>query len=577
MRLFITLCLMLCLSLSPTEARTPKKKVVPAFQWRGLMLDVSRHFFPMEFLKKQVDLCSRYHINKLHLHLTDNGGWRLEIREYPKLTEIGAWRSEEDWGKWWIDGQRDYACQNTPGAYGGFYTQEEMRQLVKYAARKGIEIVPEIEMPGHSDEVLAAYPELGCVDEVTGKICPSSDLCPSNPKTFTFLTNVLKEVMRIFPSQYIHIGGDEAGMDAWKKCRSCQTYMRMHHLKEVSGLQTILIDRIDSFLTANGRSLIGWDELCTLSPAPSVIKGNPKTIMVWRDAKHARLAIQQGFNVIMAPNRYCYINNFQDAPELRVSERTSYLPLKQVYGFNPIQDLSATEATHIFGIEAALWTEQVETPQEAEYAIFPRLLAIAEIGMNDKPKPYNEFRDYALKEVSKLRAEGINAFDLSKEKGERPESLQPVSHLATASEVVYNKPYSSQYKAQGRTTLIDGRRGGWTHSDLKWQGFIGSEGYCMDITLDLGKEQSFKSVQMDFIQNAGAWIFLPEELIISISDDNTDFKQIHLSHQEKITKRYLDFVHLGYQGELQRARYIRIQAKSQGEGAWIFTDEVIVN
>ncbi|PTL34411.1 beta-N-acetylhexosaminidase [Prevotella sp. oral taxon 376] len=576
MRIPITLCLMLCLSVSPTEARIPQKKAIPSYQWRGLMIDVSRHFFSLDFLRKQIDLCSRYHINKLHLHLTDNGGWRLEIHQYPELTQIGAWRSEEDWGKWWIDGQRDYTHQGAPGAYGGYYTQEEMRQLVKYAARKGIEIIPEIEMPGHSDEVLATYPELGCVDETTGKVNLSSDLCPSNPATFTFLTNVLREVMRIFPSQYIHIGGDEAEMNAWKSCRNCQSYMHAHHIKEVSGLQTLLIDRIDSFLTANGRSLIGWDELCTLSPAPSSIKGNPKTIMVWRDSKYARLAIQQGFNVIMAPNRYCYINNLQDAPELRVSERTNYLPLKQVYSFNPIQGLTPAEASHVLGIEAAVWTEQIETPQEAERAIFPRLLAIAKIGMESKPKPYKEFRDYALKEVDKLRAEGVNAFDLSKEKGDRPESLLPVSHLATTAKATYNKPYSPRYEAQGTATLTDGQRGGWTHADQRWQGFIGSDGYCMDITLDLGEEQRFESVQMDFIQNAGAWIFLPEELVISVSDDGGSFKQIYRSHQEKITKRYLNFVCLGYQGSPQKARYIRIQAKSQGQGDWVFTDEIIV-
>ncbi|SFG21969.1 family 20 glycosylhydrolase [Prevotella sp. KH2C16] len=576
MRIFIILCLMFCLSTSPAEARVPRKKAIPAYQWRGLMIDVSRHFFPVEFLKKQVDLCSRYHINRLHLHLTDNGGWRLEIHQYPELTQTGAWRSEEDWGKWWLDGPRDYTRRDAPGAYGGYYTQEEMRQLVKYAAHKGIEIIPEIEMPGHSDEVLAAYPKLGCVDESTGKVNLSSDLCPSNPATFTFLTNVLKEVMSIFPSQYIHIGGDEAEMNAWKNCRSCQAYMRAHHIKEVSGLQTMLIDRIDSFLSANGRSLIGWDELCTLSPAPKVIKGNPKTTMVWRDSKYARLAIRQGFDVIMAPTRYCYINDSQEVPELRVSEHTNYLPLKQVYSFRPTQGLTAKEASHVLGLEAAMWTEHIKTPRDAEYAIYPRLLAIARIGMDSKPKPYKEFREYALKEVDRLRAEGVNAFDLSREKGDRPESLLPVSHLAKAAKVTYNRPYSPDYEAQGTATLTDGLRGGWSHTDRRWQGFIGGDGYCMDITLDLGEERSFESVRMDFIQNAAPWIFLPEELVISVSDDGSHFSQIHRSHQEKITKRYLDFVSLGYQGRPQKARYIRIQAKSQGEGAWVFTDEAIV-
>jgi hexosaminidase len=553
-----------------------KKESQPAYEWRGLMIDVSRHFMPYESLKKQINYLSKYGINVLHLHLTDNGGWRLQIHAYPRLTELAAWRPESNWDKWHENGKRDYTREDAPHVYGGYYTQEQMKDLVKYAAGKGITIVPEIEMPGHSDEVLAAYPELKCVDDSTGSLINSPDLCPGNEHTYIFLTNVLKEVMDIFPSKYIHVGGDEAEMKAWSHCALCKKKMNDLHLIKVSGLQTYLIDRIDSFLNANGRSLIGWDELCDLDPIPSCIKGNPKTIEVWRNSDYAKLAIRQGFNVIQAPTSNCYINHSPDAPELRKSGPVDYLSLKKMYSFNPKANLTKEEQKHVKGLEACLWSEYVETPERAEFMIYPRILAIGEIGLKGDMRPsYAKFHDYALAETSWLRTSGVNAFDLSKEQGERKESLTSIKHKALNAKVTYNAPWNDHYPSSGATTLTDGKLGGWSHVASNWQGFIGDKGYCMDVTVDLGKMKTFTSVQMEFIQNAAPDIYIPRHLIISISSDNKNFTEIYSSTQQHITKHYLDFVTLGYKGAMQSARYIRVQADNPANG-WVFTDEIVV-
>lgn len=553
-----------------------KEYNTPAYEWRGMMLDISRHFMPYKFLKQQVDLLAELKMNKLHLHLTDNGGWRIEIKKYPRLTQIAAWRCESNWFKWWVNKDRKYLYEGAPGAYGGYYTQQQMRDLVKYASTKGIDVIPEIEMPGHSDEVLAAYPELGCIEQTSHHINLESDVCPSKESTFIFFTDVLKEVMDIFPSKYIHIGGDEAAMEAWKTCELCQAKMKQEHISDVSKLQTLFINRIDSFLNANGRSLIGWDELVTLGNPTKAIPGNPKTIMIWRDSKHALLAIKQGFNVIMAPGRYCYFNNPQDAPKLGIDERTGYLPLKQVYSFNPAKGLSKEEASHLIGLQSCLWTEQIEDYKQAEYMLYPRILAISEIGYKgNKHCPYKQFHKKALKFSTNLRQRGINAFDLSKEQGERPESLRPIKNIAKDAKVIYNKPYSSSYIAQKETTLTDCLLGGWNYGDYRWQGFIGDK-FCFDVTIDMGSIKKFKSVMATFMQNAGPSIYLPAETIVSISENGTDFKEISRHTEEQIKKPYLNFKSLGYKGIPLKARYINIKAKAPEQNAWIFTDEVII-
>ena len=257
----------------------------PRFAYRGFMLDVSRHFFSKEFVKKQIDALAFYKINRLHLHLTDAAGWRIEIRKYPLLTDFAAWRTEPNWKKWW-NGGREYVRFDEPGASGGYYTQKDICEILEYARQHYMTVIPEIEMPSHSEEVLAAYPQLSC----SGEPYKNSDFCVGNEETFTFLENVLTEVMELFPSEYIHIGGDEAGKSAWKTCPKCQKRMKDEHLANVDELQSYLIHRIEKFLNAHGRHLLGWDEILQGGIAPNA------TVMSWRGEEGGIAAVTSGLS-----------------------------------------------------------------------------------------------------------------------------------------------------------------------------------------------------------------------------------------------------------------------------------------
>ena len=297
----------------------------PAYKWRGLMLDVSRHFFPISFLKKQIDVMSEYKFNRLHIHLTDAAGWRIEIKRYPRLNNFAAWRSGKLWKDWNANGNK-YLEQGSEGAEGGYYTQDELRDLVKYAAERGITIVPEIEMPGHSEEVLTAYPELSCTHEPYKQ----ADFCPGNIGTYDFLENVLKEVMDIFPSHYIHVGGDEAAKKSWGSCALCQKKMKELGIDNVDGLQAHLISHMGKFLNEHGRQLVGWDEVIALN-----LSKNP-TVMVWRGTELAHEAIKHGYDVVMSPGAYCYFDMYQDAPGTQPVANGGFIPTEKVYSLSLI-------------------------------------------------------------------------------------------------------------------------------------------------------------------------------------------------------------------------------------------------
>ncbi|EAY08127.1 Glycosyl hydrolase family 20, catalytic domain containing protein [Trichomonas vaginalis G3] len=274
-------------------------KDCPAFKYRGLMLDVSRHFVPKDFLLKQIDCLAYFKISRFHIHLTDAGGWRLEIKKYPLLTQKAAYRTESDWQIWWNEAHdRKYSDEGTIGAYGGYYTQEDMREVVKYAADRYITIIPEIEMPGHSEEVLYAYPEFSC----SGQPYKNSDFCVGNEGTFEFLENILSEVFDIFPSQYIHIGCDEASMGAWYNCPKCQQRMKDNNFTEVDQLQSYLIKRIEKFINENGRTLIGWDEILKGGLAPNAV------VMSWTGEGGGIEAAKAGHQVIMTLCQWVYLD-----------------------------------------------------------------------------------------------------------------------------------------------------------------------------------------------------------------------------------------------------------------------------
>ncbi len=537
----------------------------PRFAYRGLMLDVSRHFSTKEFIKKQIDALAYYKINRLHLHLTDAAGWRLEIKKYPLLTDFAAWRTDPTWKKWW-NGGRKYLRYDEPGASGGYYTQDDIREILEYARQHYITVIPEIEMPSHSEEVLAAYPQLSC----SGEPYKNSDFCVGNEETFTFLENVLTEVMELFPSEYIHVGGDEAGKSAWKTCPKCQKRMKDEHLANVDELQSYLIHRIEKFLNNHGRRLLGWDEILQGGIAPNA------TVMSWRGEEGGIAAVTSGHHAIMTPGAYCYLDSYQDAPYSQPEAIGGYLPLKKVYAYDPVPaSLTAEQAKLVYGVQGNLWVEYIPTPEHVEYMIYPRMLALAEVAWSaPERKSWPDFHTRALSAVADLQKKGYHPFDLSKEIGSRPESLQPVSHLALGKKVTYNSSYSPHYPAQGNTALTDGIRGDWTYSDGSWQGFISDN--RLDVTIDMEKETPIHSVTAAFMQVVGAEVFLPETVIISISDDGINFTELQKQHFEVSKETPIRFTDISWQGEA-KGRYVRYQAQAGSEfGGWIFTDEIIV-
>ena len=535
----------------------------PRFPYRGLHLDVSRHFFDKEFVKKQLNAMAYFKMNRLHWHLTDGAGWRIEIKKYPRLTSFAAWRPFDKLNDWWVGG-RTFCEQDDPRAVGGYYTQDDIREVVAYAAERHITIIPEIEMPGHSEEVLATYPELSC----SGKPYVNADFCIGTEKTFEFLENVLLEVIDLFPSEYIHIGGDEASKSSWKTCPRCQKRMADEHLNSVDELQSYMIHRIEKFLNDHGRKIIGWDEIIEGGLSPTA------TVMSWRGEEGGIKAVKAGNQAIMTPGKYCYLDAFQDAPNTQPMALGGYLTLEKVYSFEPVPDsLSTKEAELILGVQGNVWTEHIPTPEHYEYMIYPRILALAEIGWSpSEVKKWDNFHTRALQAVNILREQGYNPFPLEKEIGDKPESYQKVNHLAIGKKVSYANPYSNHYAAQGEKTLVDGVRGGWMYNDDRWQGFIDCD---FDVTIDLGKETDIKQVCAEFIQLKGPYVWLPKQVIISSSVDGEHYDTLAtIDNDISPDIETLQFKEFGWEGNA-KARYIRYKALSNGiAGGWLFTDEI---
>ena len=344
----------------------------PRFNYRGMHLDVCRHMFPVDFIKRYIDLLAFYKFNTFHWHLTEDQGWRVEIKKYPELTKTGAWRKETLIGH---GGNKPFEYDGEP--YGGFYTQEEIRAIVDYAAKRQITIIPEIEMPGHSLAALASYPQLACTPgpfEVATRWGVFNDIYCTKEETFEFLENVLLEVMGMFPSKYIHIGGDEAPKARWKKCQTCQATIKREGLKDEHELQSYFIRRMEKFLNSHGRSIIGWDEILEGGLAPNA------TVMSWRGTEGGIAAAQQGHNAIMTPGSHCYFDHYQANPEFQPLAIGGYTPLKKVYHYEPIpEELSSAVAQYILGAQANVWTEYIASPEEVEYMILPRMAALAEV------------------------------------------------------------------------------------------------------------------------------------------------------------------------------------------------------
>ena len=537
----------------------------PRFEYRGMMLDVSRHFFGLDFVKKQIDAMAYYKLNRLHIHLTDAAGWRIEIKKYPRLTNFAAWRTGKDWKEWW-NSDRKYLEEGTEGASGGYFTQDQCREIVEYAKKHYITVIPEIEMPSHSEEVTTAYPELSC----THVPYKQADFCVGNEKTFEFLENVLLEVMEIFPSEYIHVGGDEASKQSWKTCPKCQARMKKEGLKDVDELQSYLITRMEKFLNKHGRNLLGWDEILEGGLAPNA------TVMSWRGTEGGLKAIESGHRAIMSPGEFCYFDSYQDAPHTQPEAIGGYLPLSKVYSYNPIPETFTPEqAALMYGVQANLWAEYIPTKEHMEYMIYPRILALSEVAWSAVAnKNYEDFHGRALKAIDVLRAKGYNTFDLKNEVGNRPGADKPVENLGIGKQVTYAEgtKYYSGYAAGGDDALVNGIRGGWTYGDKLWQGFLKG----VDVTIDLEKETPIKEVNADFMQICGPGVFMPKQVIVSISNDGKEFTELAKVDHQVVKDDAVTFKTFGWTGEAN-ARYVRYQASHDDQfGGFLFVDEIVI-
>ena len=600
----------------------------PRFGYRGLHLDVSRHFFSKEEVMKLLDVMSFYKLNTLHMHLTDAGGWRIEIDKYPKLTSETAFRTESDWRKWWDGRDRKYLPEGTPGAYGGYYTKEDIREIVKHAASKHINIIPEIEFPGHSEEVLMAYPELSC----SGKPYQNGDFCIGNELSFTFMEDVLAEVIDLFPSEYIHVGGDEAGKSAWKKCPKCQALMTEKGMKSVDELQSYMIHRAEEFLNSKDRRLIGWDEILEGGLAPEA------TVMSWRGEDGGIKAARMGHDVVMTPGNYMYLDFYQADPKTQPYAIGGYTPIKKVYSYDPVpaDSLTVEECRHILGVQANTWTEYIQTPEHLEYMMFPRALAVAEIGWTSQElRTWEDFKPRMNAHISKLQGMGIRTFTLSDElevtmqvdtagreievilDAEKypaeiryttdgsvpvassalyagPITVQDSAHIKAAifrdgvlqgtpteKKVDYhraiNKPihYNSKlyegYMAGGTNALLDGYRGGLTYLDGRWQGYLDD----LDCVIDMEEETDIHKVSIRFMQLIGPGVFQPGQVELLTSEDGENFISRGIV-PTTVTADDPDLLFQEYTFDGNwKTRYIRLKAPRANPG-FIFADEIVV-
>ena len=388
----------------------------PRFPYRGLHLDVSRHFFNTDYVKKQIDLVATYKINRLHWHLTDGAGWRLEIPGYPRLTEFAAWRKAanlQDWGKY----DHRFCEKNEEGAYGGYYTEADVREVLEYARLRHVTVIPEIEMPGHALAALAAYPELSCDSTQTYKVSPTWGVfeqvfCPSET-TFKFFEGVMDEVIELFPSEYIHIGGDECPKTAWKNSAFCQQLIRQLGLKDdttpskIDGikhskedkLQSYFVTRMEKYLNSKGKNIIGWDEILEGGLAPNA------TVMSWRGVEGGMNAAKAGHNAIMTPNPYVYLDYYQEEPEIAPTTIGGYNTLKKTYSYNPVpDDADELAKKHIIGIQGNIWREYMQTSERTDYQAFPRAMAIAETAWTQNAnKDWKNFCERMVTEFERLK------------------------------------------------------------------------------------------------------------------------------------------------------------------------------
>jgi hexosaminidase len=596
----------------------------PRYPYRGMHLDVSRHFFPKEFIKRYIDLLAMYKMNTFHWHLTDDNGWRIEIKKYPNLTSVGAWRVDREKQPW------SSRLPQQPGekaTYGGFYTQDDIREIVQYAADRYINIIPEIEMPAHSVAALAAYPQFSCsggpYTVLPGSYWPNASLfCAGNDSTFTFIEDVLSEVIDLFPSRYIHIGGDEADKTEWTKCPKCQARIQNENLKDVDELQSYFIRRIGKYIESRSRKMIGWDEILEGGLAPDA------TVMSWRGIEGGIAAARMGHDAIMTPGSYCYFDYYQADPATEPKAIGGLITLKKVYSYEPTPaELTFEESRHIIGAQGNVWTEYIGTTDQVEYMAVPRMIALAEVDWSPTfTRDWAGFRYRMEDQFKRLDNMGVNYshgsfrvdltshYDRKKKSlmigmeseqlnvpirytldGNDPTDKSPlysgpivinhncyikaghypdgvlkgsltqmpvIFHKAVPATITYSQPYSYRYPSAGGDALINGFRGSINYRDGNWQGFLGND---MEVIIDLGKKDTVHSVSTTFLLNGPSWIFLPQYVEFALSGDGKNWHSINEDPTTVAQRQDEPAIHpYSHLFPPTQARYIRVRAKSIG-------------
>ena len=611
----------------------------PQFQYRGMHLDCARHFYDIEFIKEYIDYLAMYKMNTFHWHLTDDQGWRIEIKQYPKLTEVGAWRDGTMVGHY-----RDQIYDTV--RYGGYYTQKQIKEIVKYATDRNITVIPEIEMPGHCLAALAAYPELGCVADTTYKVAQGwgvfdDAFCPKD-ETFTFLQNVLDEVMALFPSTYIHVGGDEVEKIRWKKCAHCQQLIKDNNLIDEHGLQSYFIQRIEKHVNSKGRTIIGWDEILEGGLAPNAV------IMSWRGEEGGTLAAQQNHYAVMTPGNYCYFDYYQGSPLLEPLAIGGFVTLEKVYSYNPIPAaLTAEQAKYILGAQANIWTEYISYPEQVEYMMLPRMLALSEVLWTPtENKNYDDFikrllfhftlldktntnysksiyqvnyklmtdetskklylelnankqlGDISVNSVDVTSGEKINfiydkPFEVNATTPYVTAQLKgsiknaPVTNIklnfnkATGKKVILKTEPSKKYAGDGPGTIVNGIEAtvspSW--SGIEWLGFSGTD---LEVIIDLGEVDTFNTVSTGFLYDKLSWIYPPSQFTVEVSDNGKLYNKIGSVKIETFQKRTVASIKTNN----TTGRYIKITAKNygiipsgnpgSGSKPWLFVDEISI-
>jgi hexosaminidase len=596
----------------------------PRLPWRGMMLDCSRHFFPKGFVLKYIDFLAMHKMNTFHWHLTDDQGWRIEIKKYPRLTEVGAWRVDREDAPW---NARPPQTAEEKATYGGFYTQDDIREVVAYAKSRFITVVPEVEMPGHCLSAVASYPQYSCkggpFTVPPGGVWPILDVyCPGNEGTFKFLENILSEVCDLFPGDYIHIGGDEVDKATWKACPKCQARIKKEGLKDEEELQSYFVKRIEKFLNSKGKKLIGWDEILQGGLAPNA------AVMSWRGTEGGIAAARAGHDVVMSPTTHCYFDYYQGDPASEPPGIGGYLPLSRVYSFNPTPaELTPEEAAHIIGAQANLWTEYVPTTEHAEYMTFPRIAAIAEVGWTAQDRrDWTDFTYRMQKQYARYRQAGIHyaesayavrfrpeldpvkktfgikletdtyrpdirftldgtgpvaespAYNLPlvpKKSGVikaatflggelvgTPSEVQVIVHRALGIPAELAFPFKEPNTGGGPLALTDGLRGSLAPGDRRWQGFQGDD---LVATIDLKKARKISRVSVGFLQRADSWTFLPRSVEIAVSVDGQNFETIQtLTHDVSLLSPEPLVKEFSAETKARKARYVRVHAQNIG-------------